>query len=83
VNADPALPREARADETLLAWQLAVARKADELVRTGAPVAKLPMYCWLLAEAEVLGTSVSLSGGASAGPTEVADRQPAGQTVPA
>jgi hypothetical protein len=44
--------------DELLALQLAVARKADELARSRSVGPGLNLHCWLLAEAEVLGGSV-------------------------
>ena len=43
------------ADDQLLAWQLRVSRRADELVRTKAVGTAFASHCWLLAEAEIMG----------------------------
>lgn len=47
-----------RGEETsdaLLALELKIARRADELVRLRGGGSDLNLYCWMLAEAEILG----------------------------
>jgi hypothetical protein len=51
---DPVRPREITTD-ALFHLQLRVARRADELAEVRYTRTPLNLYCWLLAEAEVLG----------------------------
>ena len=48
-------PSYGLAEDALVALQLRVARRADELARLRKTEASLNLHCWLLAEAEVLG----------------------------
>lgn len=47
---------EIRADDALFALELDIARKADELARSQGREGDLSLHCWLMAEAEVLGS---------------------------
>lgn len=51
----PALQPTYADGDQLLAWQLQVARRADELARTKAAGTAFALHCWLLAEIEVMG----------------------------
>ncbi len=62
--------------DVLLTLQLQVARRADELVRTRAEGAGLNLYCWLLAESEVLSGVLPDRTAETVGPSALRARTP-------
>lgn len=47
--------------DALVELELAVARRADELAGSGLCRTSLNLHCWLEAEQEILGSSLSLA----------------------